>query len=116
MTAFAAFLLCLGGGWVFPWWWPALVGFGLGIWRPSGTRAFLFPALGAGAAWMAAAGWIQIQNQGLLADKVATLFHLPGGWWLVAAAALVGGATAGIGALAGTRCRETGFRTRRSRT
>lgn len=103
--SFAATLL---GGFVVPWWWPAMVGIILGFWKPDGRfKAFPAAFLGAALAWGITASFIQIGNHGLLAGKVAEIFSLPSGWLLVAITALIGGLAAGLGAWLGRFLRIT---------
>ena len=111
------FVMTLLGGFVFPWWWPVLVGMvlGLGIRVPyfrwhlapkEELRAFILSALGAGLAWGLVAAVQQGLNHGLLAAKVAVIFHMPNGWSLVFVTALVGGLSGGFGILLGRSCRR----------
>ncbi len=99
MIAFLlAFTATLLGGFVCPWWWPAMVGIALGFWK-AGTRfrIFLVSFSGAGLAWGVVALFYQTGNHGLLAGKVAAIFHLPGSGSLVLVTSLVGGIMAGFG-------------------
>lgn len=101
----AALILFAGawlGGYVFPWWWPALAGYGVGAWlgRRAST-AFLYGFLGAAAAWGADAAWQDWRNHQILAIRIAALFQLPGPLAPVAVTALIGGIMGGLGAWAG---------------
>ena len=103
--SFAATLL---GGFVLPWWWPAIVGVVLGFWKPDARfKAFRATFLGTALAWGVTASFFQIGNHGLLAGKVAGIFGLPNGWFLVGITALIGGLTAGFGAWLGRYLRIT---------
>src|SRR5215217_4589791 len=93
------------GGPFFPWWWPAVPGLLAGFWRPGATRAFIASALGAGLGWAAVALYFDWRNAGLLSARIAALFHLPGSAGLLFATAIVGGVTAGLGALVGNHFR-----------
>ncbi|HAO99042.1 MAG TPA: hypothetical protein DCQ83_03240 [Fibrobacteres bacterium] len=97
-----AFIASLLGGFASPWWWPAIVGLALGLWKPE-PRSVLFSATSCGAAlaWGGVAAFYQIGNHGLLGGRIAELFSLPSGWWLVLISTALGGVTAGIGAEAG---------------
>jgi hypothetical protein len=101
------FAACLLGGFVFPWWWPALAGCAVGAWLPRRSwTAALTGFLAAGAAWGAAAGWRDLRNHHLLGARIAELFHLPGTAGALAVTALVGGLMGGLGAWAGHALRE----------
>jgi len=106
-----AFTAALLGGFVFPWGWVALVGMALGFWK-AGTgkpfRIFALSVLGSGLAWGAVAAYYQIGNHGLLAAKVAVIFHLPivgNGGCLILITAVLGGLTSGFGTLLGLQLR-----------
>jgi hypothetical protein len=61
------FASCLLGGFLFPWWWPALAGCAVGAWFPrSSAAAALSGFLGAGLAWGGAAGWRDLRNHHIL--------------------------------------------------
>jgi hypothetical protein len=93
------------GGPFFPWWWPAVPGLLAGFWKPGATRAFFAAFLGAALGWGAVAIYLDWRNAGLLSARIAAMFHLPGAAGLIAATALVGGVTAGLGALVGNHFR-----------
>ena len=89
------------GGYLFPWWWPALLAYGIGAWRPrSATAAFLTGFVSVAAAWAMPAAWQDWRNHHLLAARVAGVFHLPIAGPL-AVTALVGGLIGGLGCWAG---------------
>lgn len=102
MGALILFAACWAGGYLFPWWWPAIAGYAVGAWlgRRAST-AFLAGFLGAAAAWGADAAWRDWRNRHILAERIAALFHLPGPIGAIAASALVGGLMGGFGAWAG---------------
>src|SRR5687768_18513326 len=96
------FLLSLAGGWLFPWWWPALLGYALGFWlggpnalarRPLRTGAGAFAAgfLGTAAAWLALAAFMDWRNHHILSARVAIVFRLPAHWAILVVTALLGG-------------------------
>lgn len=106
IRAVLVFAATLAGGWAFPWWWPVVPGLVAGAWRPGTARhPALTAAVGGGVAWAAVAAWIDWRNGGVLSARIAPLFHLPGGWALIAVTALIGGVTAALGAWAGLRLR-----------
>jgi hypothetical protein len=101
------FAACLVGGFLFPWWWPALAGFAIGAWLPRNSAAAATSGFfGAGAAWAAAAGWRDLRNHHILSGRIADLFHLPGSAGAIAVSALVGGLMGALGAWAGYAMRE----------
>jgi hypothetical protein len=101
LLLFVAAATSLGGFW-FPWWWPAVPGLLAGFWRrETPVRIFLVSFLGAGAAWAVVAIGYDTRNEGILSARIAPLFHLGGSLGLVLATAIVGGVTAGLGALVG---------------
>jgi hypothetical protein len=107
IRALFVFVLALAGGPFFAWWWPAAPGLLAGFWKPKRSLGGFFASLiGGGAAWAVAAAWLDARNGGLLAGRVAPLFHLPGAAGLIAATAVAGGVTAGLGALLGARFRR----------
>ena len=67
-----AFIASLLGGFASPWWWPAIVGLALGLWKPE-PRSVLFSATSCGAAlaWGGVAAFYQIGNHGLLGGRIA---------------------------------------------
>ncbi|GGF05317.1 hypothetical protein [Hymenobacter cavernae] len=86
-----------------PWWIVApislLLAAGLGR---TGGRSFLAGFAGVGLGWAAVATWLNVQNDGLLAHRVAQLLPLGGSSWaLVLVTATVGGLVGGMAALAG---------------
>jgi len=105
MIFLLAFTATLLGGFVCPWWWPAVVGVVLGFWKAGRhSRTFTFSALGSGLAWGVVATFYQLGNHGLLAGKVAAIFHVPSGGYgslLILVTAMLGGLTAGFGTLLG---------------
>lgn len=102
------FLLTLAGGFLFPWWWPALAAYAAyaaAYFFPgrarSGGKAFLSGFAGAGSAWLLLAAFMDWRNGQILSTRVAGLFHLPYGWMLPIISGLVGGLLGGFGAWAG---------------
>ena len=96
------FLATLLGGPLFAWWWPAVPALFTGFWKPDKpVRGFFAALLGSGLAWAVVALWHDVRNDGLLSGRIAPLFHVPGSLGLIAATALIGGLTAGLGSLFG---------------
>lgn len=91
-----------------PWWVITPLCFGLAAaLRGTGGKAFWAGFLGVGLGWLLLAGWLNIQNDGLLAHRVAQLLPLGGqGWLLVLVTAVVGGLVGGLAALAGAWARQ----------
>jgi hypothetical protein len=93
---------------VLPWWVIAPICFVLaaGLGR-TGGRSFLAGFAGVGLGWAAAAAWLNVGNDGLLAHRVAQLLPLGGSSWaLVLVTAIVGGLVGGMAALAGCWLRQ----------
>lgn len=106
MAAIAVFLLVLAGGFLAPWWWPALAGYAVGFWLcRSGGRAIVAGFLGTGGAWLALAAFQDWRNHRLLSARMADLFHLPYPWLLLLLTALIGGILGGLAAWAGRSLR-----------
>lgn len=106
MTALILFAAALAGGFLFPWWWPAVAAYAVGFWRPrSSVSAFISGFGGTALAWAGLAALLDQRNHHLLSGRMAQLFHLPGGWTLVLATGLIGGLMGGLGALAGQSLR-----------
>ena len=117
MILLIAFVATLSGGFFLPWWWPAAVGFALGFWKPqTRLRSFGFNFLGAALSWALTACVFQIGNHGLLAERISGLFGLPNGGYLVVVTGLIGGLTAGFGALTGRYCSDAYSRFKPRRT
>ena len=106
MTALILFAAALAGGFLFPWWWPAVAAYAVGFWRPhSAFTAFSIGLRRHGPAWAGLAALLDQRNHHLLSGRMADLFRPPGGWALVLATGLIGGLMGGLGALAGQTLR-----------
>lgn len=116
MSAALMFVLALGGGFLFPWWWPALAGYALGFWRMrKASAAFGSGFLGAACAWLALAALVDWRNGHLLSTRVAALFGLSGPaspYALLLMTAFIGGLLGGLGAWAGQALRAWRIRVR----
>src|SRR5690606_11989368 len=101
---FAASLL---GGFLLPWWWPALAAYLAGFFLSrSAAAAFASGFLGTAAAWAGWAAFLDWRNRHLLSTRMAEIFHLPAGWAVVLATGLVGGLIGGLAAWAGFTLRS----------
>lgn len=90
-----------------PWFAIVGVGFIVGLTiRTSGISSFLSGFTGIGLLWLSFAWLIDTENQSLLSNKIAALFSLPAGWYMMIVAAVVGGMAAGFGALTGHTLRN----------
>jgi hypothetical protein len=78
------------------------LGFLFPVWRRGG---FWFAFLGAALVWGAYAGYVHIESEGRLGDRLAVTFGVATGWVLVMLTALWGGITAGLGGLTGAALR-----------
>lgn len=106
MAFLAMFPLVLVGGFLFPWWWPALAGYIAGFWLGrDGGKAFLAGFAGAASAWLALAAFMDWRNHHLLSGKVAALMGLPSPLLLLLLSGVIGGLLGGLGAWAGQSLR-----------
>ncbi len=102
MAFLIIYFAALLGGWIFPWWWPALVSYGIGFWFPKNAGyAFAGGFLGTAASWLTWAVFFDFPNHQILSGRMAALFHLPTSAAVLAVTALLGGVTGGIAAWAG---------------
>ena len=107
MSALLIFALSLGGGFLFPWWWPAVPAYAVGYWLPrSAVTAFSAGFAGAAGSWLVCAAVLDWRNHQLLSARIALIFHLPHPAWLLAVTALLGGAVGGMSAWAGYSLRR----------
>lgn len=106
MATLILFAAALGGGFIFPWWWPAIAGYAVGFRYPrSAGSAFVSGFGGTAMAWAGLAAFLDQRNHHLLSGRMSELFHLPGGWALILATGIIGGLIGGIGAWAGQALR-----------
>ncbi len=90
----------------FPWWSIAICGFFAGaLLSGSNFSSFFSGFLGIGLLWMVQ-GFIKQNSGGPLTDKIATLFTLPNGVYLVMITTLVGALVGGFATLSGLRFRR----------
>jgi hypothetical protein len=95
------FALTIAGCFIFPWWWAALAAMSVGFFMVRGRAAFRDGFLGAAIAWTLRAAVLDWRNHGLLAGRVAEIFHLPGSAWLYVITAVIGGVAGGLGGWTG---------------
>lgn len=111
MKFITSLLLIIAVSWILqlflPWWIIAVVAVMVGLLvSQSSFAAFLAGFLGIGLLWFGYAAGINIQNDGILASRVAELFQVGSHWLLVLITALVGGLVAGFAALTGNSIRK----------
>jgi hypothetical protein len=102
MAILILFWISLLGGFFLPWWWPAMAAYALGVWLPKRAfGAFVSGFIGTALAWTAQAAFLDWRNHHLLSDRVASIFHLPSGYFLLTATGLMGGCIGGLAMWAG---------------
>ncbi len=102
-TAVVAFLLQI----YLPWWSVVIAGFAISFILSSGGMSSFFAGfLGVGLLWFTLALFIDNANDGILSNKVAQIFTLPNSFLLILITAIIGGLTAGFGALSGSYLRD----------
>jgi hypothetical protein len=101
-------LLSFAIGFYMSWWSIALAAFLVAaLIRQNPGRAWLSGFLGIFLLWAGLAWWIDIKNQSILSQKVATLFPLDGSvLMLILITALIGALVAGFAALTGSYIRK----------
>jgi hypothetical protein len=105
LTALLAFI----SGIYFPWWGIAIAAFLVAVIIPQkwGT-AFLAGFLGILVLWMAYAWWIDMKNNGVLAQRMAVLLPLGGSRvLLILVTGIVGGLVGGFAAMSGSFLRTS---------
>ena len=100
----------------FPWWSMAVCCFLVTLLiKGSNTSAFFSGFLGLFLLWTIQAYNMHYSTDGILSDKVAELFSLPGGFTLAFIAGLIAGIVGGFSALSGLRLRILTTRSRKAR-
>jgi|SRR5688572_19869720 hypothetical protein len=101
-------LLSFAIGFYMSWWSIALAAFLVAaLIRQNPGRAWLSGFLGIFLLWAGLAWWIDIKNQSILSQKVATLFPLDGSvLMLILITAFIGALVAGFAALTGSYIRK----------
>ena len=101
------FIVGLAAQLLFPWWILAVIAFVLAGWLASkGSQAFWAGFSGIALSWLVVSLFYYIRNDGILAERVATLFKLPHASLILLVTVLIGGLAGGAAALAGYYCRR----------
>jgi hypothetical protein len=105
LTALLSFI----SGLFLPWWGIAIVALLVGILiHQSPGRAFLAGLIGVFLLWAGLAWWIDMKNNGVLSEKLASVLPLGGnGMLLILVTGVIGGLVAGFGALSGSYLRAS---------
>lgn len=91
-----------------PWWTIALVPFFIMAWRPAKPGiSFLTGFLAIALIWFSYGFYLHHVSEGILSNRIAELFSLPGGFVLLIITTLIGGIVGGLGALSGSFIRQT---------
>lgn len=106
LTALLAFIC----GLFLPWWGIAIASLLVAvIVNQSPGKAFLSGFLGVMLLWQGLAWWINMNNQGVLAKKIALVLPLGGNpLYLILVTGIVGGLVAGFAAMSGSFLRKPG--------
>lgn len=101
-------ILCFVSGLFLPWWGIAIVALGVAaIIHQKAWKAFLSGFLGVFLLWAGLAGWIDMQNNGVLAQKVASILPLGGSRLaIILVTGCIGGLIGGFAALTGSFLRS----------
>lgn len=90
-----------------PWWSIAIAAFVAGLLiKQKAHRAFLHGFLGIFLLWTLASLWVYLDNEAILAGKLADLLFLPHSLLAVLATGLVGGITGGCAGITGHYLRQ----------
>lgn len=101
---------------ILPWWSLAIPCLVLGsLMGKKALTSFLFGLLGIGGLWLLQSLIIDINNQGILTSRIADIFSLPAGFWVVVLTAAIGGLAGGLSTLTGYLGRELFFGQRTQR-
>ena len=100
-------LLAFVSGLYMPWWGIAIAAFLVSAAIPQKPAfSFLSGFLGVFLLWEVLAWWIDSKNNGILSQKVATLFKLGNSTLLIVITSIIGALVAGFAALAGSYLRR----------
>lgn len=106
----AAILLAFLLQWWLPWWSVALVGFLVGVFGATNTKnALLLGFLSIFLCWTIQAGWITMQNEGILASRMGILLGGAPGILLPFIGGIIGGLVGALGAWSGWLFRKWAF-------
>ncbi len=102
-------LLAFISGLYLPWWGIAVASFLVAVLvHQKGGKAFLSGFLGLFILWAGLAWWIDVKNNSILSQKIASILPLGGNTvYLVLVTGLVGGLVAGFAALSGSYLRSS---------
>lgn len=90
-----------------PWWSVIIAAFLVNLWLPiKGAIDFMGGFLGVGLLWFVYAWLIDSNSASILSDRIAELFSLPNGSFMIALSGLVGGIVGGFAALSGSQFRR----------
>ena len=105
LTALLAFV----GGLYLPWWSIAIAGLIVAVLvHQKAGKAFIAGFSGIFLLWGALALWINMENEGILATKIASVLPLGGSAIvLILVTACIGGLVAGLAAMSGSYLRAT---------
>ena len=101
-------LVSLAIGFYMSWWSIALAAFVVAVFiRQDPFKAWASGFLGVFLLWAALSWWIDMKNQGILAQKIATLLPFGGSvFLLILVTAFIGALVGGFGALTGSYIRK----------
>ncbi len=78
MAFLGIFFSIILGGWIFPWWWPAVAAYAFAFWLPKKSRsAIAAGSFGSALAWFFWAFIADIRNHHILSTRMAKVFTLP---------------------------------------
>lgn len=105
LTAILAFI----SGLFLPWWGMAITSLLVALLvHQKGYKAFLAGLLGVFLLWAGLAWWIDMKNNGVLSERIASVLPLGGNSiLLILVTGLIGGLVAGLGALTGSYLRAS---------
>jgi len=105
LTALFAFI----SGLFLPWWGMAITSLIVAVLvHQKAGKAFLSGLLGVFLLWAGLAWWIDMKNNGLLSEKIATILPLGGNTiLLIAVTGFIGGLIAGFAAMSGSFLRAS---------
>lgn len=105
LTAILSFI----SGLFLPWWGIAVVSFAVAaLVHQKAGKAFLSGFLGVFILWAGLAWWIDIKNNSVLSQKVASILPLGGSTWaLILVTGFIGGLVGGFAALSGSYLRTS---------
>jgi hypothetical protein len=107
-------LFCLVGsliiGWILPWWSIFFLGvLGPLLFGGTSVKSFFFSFLGTFIAWLALTWIIDYQNAGMLSQRMAEMFGLPSGGFMLLISSFLGGLVCGIGGTLGALIKQDYF-------